>query len=132
MITRIAQIKDKQIDNDLDGFTTAASEKKEPSKKELMDVVKIYFVLKELINKYGLTSISIRCFDLVTKLKTTGCYALSRLNDDGIVAGCEGDLVSTIGMLWAHYLTDQVVWMANPAQIDESKNSMWLAHLLFL
>jgi L-fucose isomerase-like protein len=128
VITRIAQIKDQQIDNDYSGFTTTASEIKEPSTIELLHVVKIYFVLRELITIYGLTSLSIRCFDLVTNLHTTGCFALSKLNDDGIVAGCEGDLVSTIGMLWAHFMTDKVVWMANPVQIDEADNSIWLAH----
>ncbi len=76
----------------------------------------------------GLAALSIRCFDLVVGQKATACYALSKLNDEGIVAGCEGDLVSTVGMLWAHYLTEKPVWMANPAQVDEANNSLLLAH----
>ncbi|MBA4406261.1 fucose isomerase [bacterium] len=124
----IAEIKDEQINDDYHYFTDRATEVKEPSKKELKGVVKIHAALKQLIQKHGLTSVSVRCFDLVTDLKTTGCYALSRLNDDGIIAGCEGDLVSTLGMMWANYLTDQIVWMANPAQLDEANNSIWLAH----
>jgi L-fucose isomerase-like protein len=124
----IAEIKDEQISYDHHYFTDRATEVKEPSKKELKNVVKVYAALKQLIHKYELTSVSVRCFDLVTDLKTTGCYALSKLNDDGIIAGCEGDLVSTLGMMWANYLTDQIIWMANPAQLDESNNSIWLAH----
>lgn len=124
----IEEIKDEQINDDYHYFTDRATEVKEPSKKELKSVVKIHAALKQLIQKHGLTSVSVRCFDLVTDLKTTGCYALSRLNDDGIIAGCEGDLVSTLGMMWANYLTDQIVWMANPAQMDEANNSIWLAH----
>jgi len=124
----IAEIKDEQISDDHHYFTERAAEVKEPSKKELKTVVKVYAALKQLIQKYGVTSVSVRCFDLVTDLKTTGCYALSKLNDDGIIAGCEGDLVSTLGMMWANYLTDQIVWMANPAQLDEANNSIWFAH----
>ena len=124
----IAEIKDEQISDNHHYFTERATEVKEPSKKELKSVVKVYAALKQLIRKYELTSVSVRCFDLVTDLKTTGCYAVSKLNDDGTVAGCEGDLVSTLGMMWANYLTDQIVWMANPAQLDEANNSIWFAH----
>ncbi|MCX6169419.1 MAG: hypothetical protein NTX65_08765 [Ignavibacteriales bacterium] len=124
----IDEVKEEQISDDLHSLTVRATEIKEPSKKEMKSVVKVYAALKQLIKKYELTAISVRCFDLVTDLKTTGCIALSKLNDEGIVAGCEGDLVSTLGMLWANFLTDQVVWMANPAQLDESNNSIWLAH----
>lgn len=124
----IANVKDEQINEDHHYFTNRSTEVIEPSKKELKSVVKVYAALKQMINKYELTSVSVRCFDLVTDLKTTGCYALSKLNDDGIIAGCEGDLVSTLGMIWANFLTNQIIWMANPAQLDESNNSIWLAH----
>ena len=126
--TRIAEVKDEQIEDDHYYLTSKATAIKEPSKKEVKNVVKVYTALKELIRSQELNSVSVRCFDLVTDLKTTGCFALSKLNDEGITAGCEGDLVSTLGMLWANYLTNQTVWMANPAQIDEPSNSMWLAH----
>lgn len=124
----INEVKEEQVSDDLHSLTVRATEIKEPSKKEIKNAVKVYTALKQLIKKYELTSISVRCFDLVTDLKTTGCFALSKLNDEGIVAGCEGDLVSTLGMLWANFLTDQIVWMANPAQLDESNNSIWFAH----
>jgi L-fucose isomerase-like protein len=125
---QIEEIKEEQINDDLHSLTVRATEIKEPSKKEMKSVVKVYAALKQLIQKYDLDAVSVRCFDLVTDLKTTGCIALSKLNDEGIVAGCEGDLVSTLGMLWANFLTDQIVWMANPAQLDEANNSIWLAH----
>lgn len=124
----IDEVKEEQISDDLHSLTVRATEIKEPSKKEMKSVIKVYSALKQLIKKYEFTAISVRCFDLVTDLKTTGCVALSKLNDEGIVAGCEGDLVSTLGMLLANFLTDQIVWMANPVQLDESNNSIWLAH----
>jgi L-fucose isomerase-like protein len=59
---------------------------------------------------------------------TSGCFALSALTDSGIIAGCEGDLVSAVGMLWAKLLTGEVPWMANPSDIDTAANTLWLAH----
>jgi L-fucose isomerase-like protein len=124
----IDEIKDAEIEENYISFTQRASETKEPTKKELKQVVKVYEAIKHLVQKYSLSAVSVRCFDLVVDMKTTGCYALSKLNDDGIIAGCEGDLVSTIGMMWANLMTDQSIWMANPARINEQTNSIWLAH----
>ncbi len=124
----IQQITDEEIEDEHFSFVNKAANIKEPSKKELHNVVKVYAALKKLVDQYRIDSLSIRCFDLVTDLKTTGCFALSKLNDFGVVAGCEGDIVSTLGMIWASYLTDQIPWMANPARIDEQNNSLWLAH----
>jgi L-fucose isomerase-like protein len=124
----IEEISESEIEENYFSFTQRAVETKEPTKKELKQVVKVYSAIKQLVQKYNLTAVSVRCFDLVTDLKTTGCYALSKLNDDSIVAGCEGDLVSTIGMIWASLMTDQSIWMANPARINGQTNSIWLAH----
>ena len=81
-----------------------------------------------MVKELELESITVRCFDLVSDMKTTGCFGLAQLIDDGIIAGCEGDLTSTIGMLWAKQLVGETPWMANPAQLDEQHNKLWLAH----
>jgi L-fucose isomerase-like protein len=100
----------------------------EPSDQEIDDNVRVYLAMKAIIKKYKLNAVTIRCFDLVLDLKTTGCFALSRLNDEGIIAGCEGDLVSTIGMMWTQKKFGKLPWMANPAQINLKENSLILAH----
>lgn len=128
LITEIENVNDNETEDDNYTFTKKATEIKEPSKKEIKNVVKVYAALKKIINKYKVNAISVRCFDLVTQLNTTGCFALSKLNDDGIIAGCEGDLISTLGMIWVNMMTDQSVWMANPAQLDEQNNSIVFAH----
>lgn len=109
-------------------LTTRASEIVEPTNVDLENNVKVYLALKALINKHKLNAITIRCFDLVLDIKTTGCFGLAQLNDEGYIAGCEGDLVSTIGMLWIYNKLKQIPWMANPAQINVEKNTLWLAH----
>jgi L-fucose isomerase-like protein len=54
--------------------------------------------------------------------------ALSQLNDDGVIAGCEGDVVSTVGMIWVNRLLGILPWMANPARLDVGANTVLLAH----
>ena len=49
---------------------------------------------------------------------------LSLLNDEGIPAGCEGDLQSIFTMLIAKVLTNQTGFMANPSFINEEQNEL--------
>lgn len=88
----------------------------------------MYLALKNLITQNNLDAISIRCFDLLAEKNTTACLALALLNDESVIAGCEGDLPSLLGLLWAHKVTGQVPWMANPALVDPQANSVTLAH----
>ncbi|KQC06344.1 MAG: hypothetical protein APR54_07405 [Candidatus Cloacimonas sp. SDB] len=99
-----------------------------PNREDLLNSGKVYAALKEIIDEYRLDSISLRCFDLVTQLNTTGCYALAKLNNENISASCEGDLVSHLTMLWVKKTTGQNCWMANPARIDLKNNTLTLAH----
>ena len=88
----------------------------------------IYKGLKELVAGENLDALSLRCFDVIGELDTTGCLALARLNDEGTIAGCEGDLVSTVTMMWVRQLLGEVAWMANPSRVNPTENTIWLAH----
>ena len=100
----------------------------EPSHEGLTEVARVHAALAELVERHALDAVTVRCFDLVLDRQTTGCFALSALTDAGVIAGCEGDLVSTIGLLWSSLLTGEVPWMANPASLDERTNTLKLAH----
>ena len=78
----------------------------------------IYTRLKEIIAKHKLDGITIRCFDLFTTIKNTGCIAVSKLNDEGIPAGCESDIPVLLTMMACKKLTGEVAWMGSPARIQ--------------
>ncbi|NCD22441.1 MAG: hypothetical protein EOL90_05820 [Spartobacteria bacterium] len=90
--------------------------------------VGVYRGLKALAESYRLGAVTLRCFDLVTQDATTGCLALARLADEGISAGCEGDVPSAILLRWLWHLTGQAGWMANPSDLDVRKGELLLAH----
>jgi len=96
--------------------------------KSIDGALKIYNGFKAIVNKYKFDGITVRCFDLLEIYKNTGCLGLSLLNDEGIIAGCEGDIPALISMVILHYLTDEPVFMANPSSIDIDKNEIILAH----
>jgi len=90
--------------------------------------LKILAALEELIRKYDLQGLTLRCFDLLGSKNNTGCLGISLLNDRGIIAGCEGDVPALISMAIIQILTGKPSFMANPAQIDPENNELILAH----
>lgn len=88
----------------------------------------IYNRLKELVEEYHLDGLTLRCFDLLTTVRNTGCLALSMLNDEGITAACEGDIPTLLTMMVVRRITGQAAFQCNPAIIDAKKGEMLLAH----
>jgi len=84
--------------------------------------------MKALVKEYRLSAVTLRCFDLVSQDGTTGCLALSKLADEGISAGCEGDIPSVVLLRWLWHLTGKAGWMANPSDLDVKKGEILLAH----
>jgi L-fucose isomerase-like protein len=119
---------DAEAEPHLDELVAGAIDVCEPTSAELRDVARVSLALHRVAADYNLDALTVRCFDLVLHQQTTGCFGLAQLTDGGVIAGCEGDLVSTIGMLWAHKLLGVTPWMANPAQLDPARNALWLAH----
>lgn len=99
-----------------------------PSAADLDHSATICSALRDLVTKEDLDVLTIRCFDLVLGDRATGCLALARLNDEGIPAGCEGDIPSALGLLWTRFLTGRPGWMANPARVDVDQGHVLLAH----
>jgi len=128
VVTTIEAISDADAKAHADDLTTGATTVREPTSADLGTVARLYLALKKIVADHRLDALTVRCFDFVQHQRTTGCFALAQLTDEGVIAGCEGDLVSTVGLLWAHKLLGVTPWMANPAQLDPARNTLWLAH----
>lgn len=116
----IEEFKKMGITNEIrgvyDDFLGKAKEKNmEIKEKSALEAVKIYFLLKKMIKNTNANAITINCYatNLIDEINTTPCYALSKLNDEGIVAACEGDLCNLIAMLMASYIADKPVFFCD-------------------
>ena len=109
---------------------------KEPSETSDRDCIRrslpvanqIYNALKTIVEDKCLSGLTIRCFDLLTSVKNTGCLALAKLNSEGIVAGCEGDVPTMLTMAIARALTGKSGFQANPSSINPETGDMIFAH----
>ena len=88
----------------------------------------IYDALKTIVERHQLQGFTIRCFDLLTAVYNTGCLALAKLNAEGIVAGCEGDVPAMLSMKIAQTLLGVSGFQANPASINPMTGEMLFAH----
>ncbi len=118
--TEVAEIAGEFVDHaeTLDGVDETAVE----------TAVRLYPALKNVFIRQRLQAATLRCFSLIETLGTSGCLALSRLNDEGRICGCEGDAPATFSMLLLFALTGETPFMANPAAIDSRSNQLILAH----
>ncbi len=95
---------------------------------ELNYAKKVSMTLEKLIKKYNLSGLTIRCFDLLGTIHTTGCLGLSLINKNGLVGTCEGDVPAMLSMYLMNKITGQSGFQANPARIDSKTCQVVFAH----
>lgn len=100
----------------------------EAIRQSLPGAHRIYLALKTVIERHGLQGFTLRCFDLLSSFHNTGCLALAKLNSEGYVAGCEGDVPAMITMMIARSLTGYSGFQANPASINPETGEVLFAH----
>lgn len=122
------EVANKKAEKKVVELADAAEKMVENSHEDLVEAAKIYYTLKEIIDKYSLNALTLRCFDIVEELNTTGCLALALLNNEGIIAGCEGDVPAVFTMYLANKLTGEIPFMANPAAVESKKDDIIFAH----
>ena len=113
--------KAEDAEAEAEQFVANACNMVEPNKAEVVKAVRLYHAIRRLVNEEQLNAVTVRCFNLIESCHTTGCLALSLLNDEGIVAGCEGDMPSVFTMLLCKRLTGVDAFMANPSRIRDKE-----------
>lgn len=111
-----------------DCATLAEKATTKATKEAVPGAVKLYYALKEVATRHRLNGFTIRCFDLLGVVRNTSCYALARLNAEGIVAGCEGDIPTLLTMMITKAVTGVSGFQANPSRIDPKTGEMLVAH----
>lgn len=121
-------VTDDEIGMEASKFIARVKAIQEVTPDDLLRGMRLHKAVKDVCEKYSLDAVTVTCFSLIPTLKVTGCLALSLLNDEGIPAGCEGDLQSILTLLMVRELTGQPGFIANPSFIDLKRNEVLLAH----
>lgn len=122
------QITDDEVGEACAKLAGQALACREASPEDMIKAMRLYRAIKKVVEKENLSALTLSCFRMIEQTGTTGCLALSLLNDEGIIAGCEGDLQSIFTMLTTKVLTGKSAFMANPSMINARTNEIVLAH----
>jgi L-fucose isomerase-like protein len=117
---------DIPIDEIVESYNKAISSSQKRGRIE--DAETMSEVLYDISQKYHLTALTIKCFDLLTPCNTTACLALANLNDRGIVSGCEGDIPTLWSMMIAFAMTGKPSFMVNPSSSSQNELTVDFAH----
>ncbi len=128
LLDMVSEIPEEEVKERLQGILSRFDRVIEPKDEDISGAIRIYLATKRLVEEKSLSALTIRCFDLIGRIKNTACLALSLLNDDGVVAGCEGDMDSTLTMIIAKILTGHPAFMGNLNDVDLEENTITLAH----
>lgn len=94
----------------------------------LRGALRIYCALRDLIIKYNLSGLTVRCFDLLTSVHNTSCLALAMLNKDGYIATCEGDIPAMLSMALIKKVFHQSSFQVNPSYLNLKERYGYFAH----
>ncbi len=97
-------------------------------RKELEKALYVYGALQRLVEKYNLCGVTVRCFDLLDTVHTTGCLGLSILNSMGVYGGCEGDVPALLSMAVLGSITGEPLFLCNPSRFDTKNGYAVFAH----
>jgi len=109
-----------------DDVTATAQKIVEPTREDILNASRVYFTVKELLARENATAAAIDCLGMVGArlVPTPPCMAFSRLNDEGITAGCEADLMAAVSMLFVSKLFDKPGFMQDP--VWDSADNQWI------
>ena len=97
-------------------------------REEVQKALYVYGAFRRIVERYSLCGVTVRCFDLLDTVHTTGCLGLSILNHMGIWGACEGDMPSLLSMAVLGSVTGEPLFMCNPSRFDTQDGAATFAH----
>ena len=112
-----------------ESYTRNAKEIVEPTKDDILEAAKTYFVLKEILAAEEGDAIMMTCLPGLQKphKHVPPCMGVMSLRDEGIPAGCQSDLSSTLTLMLVQQLFDRPGFQQN-ASMETASNLYFGAH----
>lgn len=101
----------------------------EPTPQDSINSARAYVTAKNLLREEKSNALSMDCLGMVGEklVPTPPCFAWTRLQDEGITAGCEADLFGATSLMLTSYLLGRPSYMNDPVA-ETFKNHLIVAH----
>ncbi|MHC4541346.1 MAG: hypothetical protein ACYS74_16460 [Planctomycetota bacterium] len=110
-------------------YLANAREVVQPTKADILDAARAYFVLKRIIETERADAVMMDCLPGLRKphKHCPPCMGFMSLRDEGIPAGCQADLNATLTLMLVQQLFEKPGFQQN-ASMDTEKNHYFGAH----
>jgi hypothetical protein len=101
--------------------------------KAILDSCRLYILLRSLVDKEGLSAVSIDCLSFTMGMAMNSilpipCLAFSRLRDEGITAACEADVCGMLSSMFLETISRKPSFMANVLAVNSQKSCFSFSH----
>lgn len=112
-----------------DAYLKNATEVVQPTRADILDAARAYFVLKRIVETENADAVMMDCLPGLSKphKHCPPCMGFMSLRDEGIPAGCQADLNATLTLMLVQKLFDKPGFQQN-ASMDTEKNHYFGAH----
>jgi L-fucose isomerase-like protein len=103
----------------------------EASDQAILDACRLYVLLRSIVDKEGLSLISIDCLGFsfnANPILPYPCLSFTRLRDDGFAAPCEADVCAGLSSLVLQEISQKPSYFCNVSAVNEQKSSAVLRH----
>ena len=126
---RVDRYPDSQVAEVVQAISSAASDI-QVTPRWLERTGRVYLALRELADEGHYAALGVRCWpEFQSQLGGLGpCAAVSWLNETGLPASCEGDVLGAISMLAAYYVSRAPVTLTDLVALAESEGLVQMWH----
>lgn len=97
--------------------------------KEFDKAARVYLAFEEMARENGYDAMAISCWPkFVDEYQFSPCSVIARLNQNSIVAACEGDVPASLSMLLFNYLNHERSALMDLSKFDVEDDSILLWH----
>jgi hypothetical protein len=101
------------------------------SDKTIVDACRLYVLLRSIVEKEGLSAVSIDCLGFTLSpnpILPYPCLAFSRLRDEGVTAACEADVCGMLSSMFLEEISRKPSFMCNLMSMDPLDSKITVSH----
>ena len=129
----LSRIEDTKAEAIAREWMANAQEIVEPSPADVTEAAKVYLAIGNILERTGANAVAFSCSELIlyTFARQGGpppCMAVAMLRDNGIPAGCEGDVSALLTSMILDYIAGKPAFMGNIVRADPESNLVMVSH----
>jgi L-fucose isomerase-like protein len=128
---RLEEVRPESAREEMERWRREAAAVVEPTEHDLLESARMYVLLRSIVDREGLSAISIDCLSFSFDAKSTiplPCLAFTRLRDEGIAAPCEADVYASLSSMFLETVSRKPSYFCNVSSVDNEASSTVLRH----